>query len=61
MCSPETKDVDITSHGYIKNPTACLTLLAPSLAAALHYIITTLVPRQHNKNKVTLGKINEVN
>jgi hypothetical protein len=58
MCRPETKDVEITSLHYNKNLTSCLTLLAPSLAAALHYIISTLVPQQHNEDKGTLRKIN---
>jgi hypothetical protein len=58
MCGPETKDVEITSFHYNKNLTSCLTLLAPSLAAALHYIITTLGPQQHNEDKGTLLKIN---
>jgi hypothetical protein len=61
MCGSETKDVEITSLHYNKNLTSCLTLLAPSLAAALHYIITTLVPQQHNKDKDALGKMNKLN
>jgi len=61
MCRPETKDVEMTSYHYNKNLTACLTLLAPSLAAALRYIITVLIPQQHTKDKDTLDEINELN